>query len=79
MPLTPIHNPPHEAPEGFWFGMKDGSRVVRILVTGEALQDVESPPAADRDRFDAYRSHFEGIAQAKHASQQLEADGTIRI
>jgi len=79
MPLTSIPNPPSEALEGFWFGMDDGPSRVRILVTRDTLEDIESPPAANQARFDTYRWRFEEIAREKYDRRQLEPDGTIHI
>ena len=64
------------------FAMKDGSKMIDILVSNPALESIE---IADVDQdsyfftFKIYRKSFERIASKKYDKGYLEADGTVCI
>lgn len=63
------------------FAMKDGSRLITVLVSSHALEDVEAspPPSHFFDTFKRYRKCFERIASDKYACGHIEEDGTVCI
>jgi hypothetical protein len=82
MPLAATDVPGIEDIDGVRFPMMDGAEIVAILVTREALEEIESPPPAPGgyvDRLQAYRRWFEDLASIKHDAGNVETDGTIRI
>jgi hypothetical protein len=42
MPLEPTNFPAHEVIGGMQFSMNDGEKIVSVLVTHEALENIES-------------------------------------
>jgi hypothetical protein len=63
------------------FAMKDGSRLVTVLVSRSALAEIEPFPVHTHffETFKRFRKVFEQIATDKHSRRKIEADGTIRI
>jgi len=63
------------------FAMKDGSKLITILVSQPALEDIEVMPAPGHffDVFKRNRKCFERIAKDKYASGHIEKDGTVCI
>jgi hypothetical protein len=69
-------------PRSVRFAMKDGARLVMVLVANTALEDVEIWPLEEDDylgRFKQNRKSFEKIASAKYDKGHIEADGTVCI
>ena len=64
------------------FAMKDGSKMITVLVSNPALENIEIAPQ-DYDRyfgtFKLYRKSFERIASKKYDRGHIEADGTVCI
>ena len=68
--------------DGVHFGMQDGRKTVRCMVSYEALDDHVGRTPNQRDRasiFQEIRSRIEAIASAKYAAGRVEPDGTIRV
>ena len=63
------------------FAMKDGSRLVTVLVTRSALAEIEPLPLHTHffETFKRFRKVFEQIAIDKHVRRKLEADGSVLI
>ena len=64
------------------FAMKDGSKVIRVMVSGPALENISIAPQAHEGYFGTfklYRRSFEMIASRKYAMGHLEPDGTVCI
>jgi hypothetical protein len=62
------------------FAMKDGSKLVTVLVANSALRDVErSLPAGVIDVFKRNRKLFERIASEKYGRRHVQEDGTVYI
>lgn len=67
---------------GVVFFMTDHHSLLSVLVTHEALREVAGkffPDDEYLEQFEAFRSEFELAASAKFLSDQLEADGSMRI
>ena len=82
MPLAATDLPGVEDKDGVRFPMMDGAETVVILVTREALEELESSAAARggyMERLQTYRSTFEDLASIKYDAGKLEKDGTVRI
>ena len=82
MGLSPVALPPHETLRGVQFAMLDGTVLVTILVSHEALQTIEPSLAGTGDHvthFQKHRSAFEQIASNKHGRRQIEENGAIII
>jgi hypothetical protein len=81
--LVDTGQPVHEDLEGVGFAMKDGEKLIGVLVTHEALDDIESPPPAEGEytaRCEAYRDQFATIASQKYAAGNTERAGArVRI
>ncbi len=64
------------------FAMKDGSKLITVLVSNPALENIEIAPQ-DGDNyfrtFKLYRKSFERIASDKYDRGHIEADGTVCI
>jgi hypothetical protein len=64
------------------FAMKDGSKMITVLVSNPALENIEIAPH-DCDSyfgtFKLYRKSFERIASTKYDRGHVEADGTVCI
>ena len=67
--------------DGVLFTMKLSAQAVSILVSQQALEDIDLQPfgAAGVARFNKYRSQFEQIASDKFDKGHLERDGSVCI
>ena len=83
MPLTDTDHPILATLDGAGFATMDGDKTVGVLITYEALDDIESPPPAKEEyvsRCEAYRSEFVAIASEKYDAGETENDGRrVRI
>jgi predicted PolB exonuclease-like 3'-5' exonuclease len=83
MPLTTVAQPGTliDDREGVLFSMNDGGRIVSVLVSRHALEDIDPPEHGDEriERFNEYRRQFEEIASDKYDKGLLEQDGTVCI
>ena len=64
------------------FAMKDGSKLVTVLVSNPALENIEIAPVdheAYFGTFKLYRKSFERIASNKYDKGYVENDGTVCI
>ncbi len=80
MPLDHVDRPGYENKQGVHFPMIHNDTIVRVLVTREVLQGVESLPAEDGDyiaRFEAHRKELETIASDKFDHGQFK--GMMKI
>jgi hypothetical protein len=80
--LTGTDTEPIRSADLFGWAIKmvdEDGKTVRVLVSDEALQDLESPPDYSIDRLNAYRSLIEEIASEKHTDGQQDPDGTVRV
>jgi hypothetical protein len=66
---------------GVIFTMKDDARAIRVLVSLQALEDIDPPDHGEKhiERFNEYRLQFEEIARQKYDKGFVEQDGTICI
>lgn len=71
MPLEPTNLPPRDIVGGVQFQMNDGEKVVLVVITHEALENVVS--------FEAFRSEIELIASKKYDTGQIYFDGSVRV
>ena len=70
------------AVRGVRFAMRNGPILVAILVTHDAVDDVEKAAAGDGGplaRFNKHRDRFEPTASAKHQRGQFEEDGLVIV
>ena len=82
MSLSHIANPAHETIRGMRFFMVDGVDFVSVLVTYEALEEIEATPStkgANFDRFEKHRKKFEQIAIKKFDRGQVEITGVVIV
>ena len=82
MSLTSIGNPTWQSIRGVRFSMRNGPTLVAILVTHDAIDDVEPATPGDGGplaRFNKRRDRFELAASAKHQRGQLEEDGLVIV
>ena len=84
MPLTPIAMAATVDTQlrAVRFVMRDGSKIISILVSGAALENIEiGPPAQDGyyGTFKLYRESFERIASGKYDKRHVESDGSVCI
>jgi hypothetical protein len=83
MPLDPVAQSAElvEDQEGVHFLMKDGERMLSILVSRHALEDIYAAEHGDAhiERFNEYRIQFEQIASDKYDKGLIEQDGTVCI
>ena len=82
MPLTrSIANPPVATPKGVDFTLKDRSKLVRCLITHQALEKLARgnlEPAEFEHTFHHYRDRIEGTASRKYdSSPTLRSPFTI--
>jgi hypothetical protein len=81
MPLKPTEQACHAVFNDVGFAMKDGERIIGVLVTHEAIQIIERPPPVSDgeyiDRCVSYRSNFEAIARDKYDAGQTEMGGAV--
>lgn len=63
------------------FAMKDGTRFVDVLVSNQALEQIERPrfQGSHFDAFKRNRKWFERIASEKYTRGHVETDGTVSI
>jgi hypothetical protein len=67
---------------GVRFAMRNGPTLVAILVTHDAVDDVEKGTAGDGGllaRFSRHRDRFELAASAKHHLGKFEEDGLVIV
>jgi hypothetical protein len=83
MPLTPAALPAvaDRRLSVVRFAMRNGSKLVTVLVSNPALHDIEhSPlPSGYFEAFKRNRKCFERIASDKYARGRIEEDGTVCI
>jgi hypothetical protein len=82
MSLSSFGNPAWNTVRGVRFSMLYGSALVAILVTHDAVDDVEKAAAEDGGplaRFNKHRNRFELIASAKHQRGQVEEGGLVIV
>ncbi len=82
MPLSKTDMEPVRSAEIFGYAIpmqSENGRVVRVLVTDEALQDLASPPDSSPNRLAEYRNHIEAVASKKYDAGNIENDGSIRV
>ena len=82
MSLSSVGNPPWNSVRGVRFAMLYGSTLVPVLVTHDAIDDVEPATPGDGGplaRFNKRRDRFELAASAKHQRGQLEEDGLVIV
>jgi Protein of unknown function (DUF1488) len=82
MPLIHLNEEFNATLEGINFGMRDGDRAVRCLVTDEAMADAMggSPTRAQESEwFRTNRGQVEKIASAKYGHGMLEPDGSVCV
>jgi hypothetical protein len=82
MSLSSVGSPAWQSIRGVRFSMLNGPTLVPVLVTPDAVDEVE--PAISEDsgqlpRFNKHRDRFEVAASAKHQRGQLEEDGTVVV
>lgn len=80
--LSPFGNPAWDTIRGVRFTMLHGPTFVPVLVTHDALDDVEKATAGDGGmlaRFNKHRDRFELAASAKHQRGQFEEDGLVIV
>ena len=82
MSLSSVGNPAWDTIRGVRFAMRHGPTLIAILVTHDAVDEVE--PAATGDggqlaRFNKHRDRFELAASAKHQRGQFEEDGLVTV
>jgi hypothetical protein len=82
MALAGTGNEPMRSEYIFGWAIKmqsDDGKVVRVLVTDEALERIASPPKSGIERLREYRARMEDIASTKHTAGRIEADGTVKV
>jgi hypothetical protein len=82
MSLSSFGNPAWDTIRGVRFAMRNGPMLVAVLVTHDAVDDVEKAAAGDGGqlaRFNKHRDRFEQVASAKHQRGQLEEDGLVIV
>ncbi len=82
MPLIPAAIPAVEDARlsSVRFSMRDGTRIVTVLVSRPALEDFDGAlPQGCFDTFKRYRRCFERIASDKYDRHHTEEDGTVCI
>jgi len=70
------------AVRGVRFAMRNGPTLVAILVTHDAVDDVEKATAGNGGllaRFSKHRDRFELAASAKHQLGKFEEDGLVIV
>ena len=82
MSLTSVGNPAWQSIRGVRFSMLYGPTVVGVLVTHDAVDDVERAITGDGGplaRFTKHRDKFELAASAKHQRGLIEEDGLVIV
>jgi hypothetical protein len=80
--LSSVGNPAWQTIRGVRFGMRHGPTLVAVLVTHDAVDDVEPATPGDGGplpRFNKHRDRFEHAASTKHQRGQLEEDGSVIV
>ena len=80
--LSSIGNPAWVTIRGVRFAMRNGPTRVAVLVTHDAVDDVEKAAAGDGGplaRFNKHRDRFEQVASAKHQRGQVDEDGLVIV
>jgi hypothetical protein len=80
--LSSVGNPAWATIRGVRFAMSNGPTLVAILVTHDAVDDVEKATAGDGGplaRFSKHRDRFELAASAKHQRGQSEEGGLVIV
>jgi hypothetical protein len=80
--LSSVGNPAWQTIRGVGFAMRNGPTLVAILVTHDAVDDVEKATAGDGGplaRFRKHRDRFELAASTKHQRGQFEEDGSVIV
>jgi hypothetical protein len=80
--LSSVGNPAWQSIRGVRFAMRNGPTLVAILVTHDAVDDVEKATAGDGGllaRFSKHRDRFELAASAKHQRGKFEEDGLVIV
>jgi hypothetical protein len=80
--LSSVGNPAWQTIRGVRFGMRHGPTLVPVLVTHDAIDDVEEATTGDGGplaRFNKHRDRFELAASAKHERGQAEEDGLVIV
>ena len=80
--LSSVGNPPRDTPRGVRFAMLYGPTFIPILVTHDALDDIERLPAEAGGHLACFNKHREAIEQAastKHQRGQLEEGGAVIV
>ena len=82
MSLSSVGNPAWQSIRGVRFSMLNGPMLVVVLVTHDAVDDVEAATPGDGGslaRFNKHRDRFELAASAKHQRGQAEEDGLVIV
>ena len=82
MSLTSVGSPAWRSIRGVRFSMLNGPTLVAVLVTHDAIDDVETAMSEDGGhltRFNKRRDRFELAASTKHQRGQLEEDGLVIV
>lgn len=82
MALTATSKEPIRSAELFCYAIAMQSseeKLVRALVTDEALQSLASSPDSSKEMLAQHRSSIEDIASRKHTSGQIEPDGSVHV
>ena len=80
--LSSVGNPPWDTLRGVRFGMLYGPTLIPVLVTHDALDDIERLPAEAGGHLACFNKHREAIEQAastKHQRGRLEEGGAVIV
>jgi hypothetical protein len=79
--LSSVGNPAWQTIRGVRFAMRNGPMLVAVLVTHDAVADVEKTTGdgGPLARFNKHRDRFEQAASAKHQRGQVEEDGLVIV
>jgi uncharacterized protein DUF1488 len=82
MSLSSVGNPAWQSIRGVRFSMLNGPTLVPVLVTHDAVDEVEPTTPGDGGplaRFNKHRDKFELAASSKHQRGQFEEDGLVIV
>ena len=82
MSLSSVGNPAWQSIRGVRFSMLNGPMLVVVLVTHDAVDDVEQATAGDGGylaRFNNHRMVFERAASAKHQRGEILESGAVMV
>lgn len=82
MSLSPVGNPAWNTVRGVRFAMLHGPSLVAVLVTHEALDDIDRGSAragGHLARFNEHRDAIEKVASTKHQRGQIEESGVVIV